>query len=104
MQVLGQNKKTVTIYFIVCSLTGPIMGVVIGGLVFSRLGGYNSPKAFPLCVLIFTIGGAVGFPIPFVDNFKLCALLLWAQFFCGGFIMPVLTGILLNKVPPSLRT
>lgn len=43
VQVLGAKKDSAILYFIVCSLTGPILGVVMGGYIFSRLGGYNAP-------------------------------------------------------------
>jgi MFS family permease len=51
-----------------------------------------------------TIGGCCGLLSVFSNNFYIVIFLLWSQFFCGGFVMPVLTGTLLNMVPPSLRT
>lgn len=49
-------------------------------------------------------GATSGFPIAFITTFEVVAFLLWVSFFCGGFCMPVLTGILLNTCPPVLRT
>ncbi len=68
------------------------------------MGGYTSPAAYPVAVLVMSMGALVGFPIPLVDNYILVILFLWGQFFCGGFCMPVLTGILLNTVPTPVRT
>lgn len=81
-----------------------MVGVVCGGFIFHKIGGYTSPKAYPLTVFVMVLGGAFGAPSPFVNNIYFCAALLWGQFFCGGFCMPVLTGILLNTVPVPLRT
>jgi hypothetical protein len=75
-----------------------------GGFVFNKIGGYTDPKALPLAVFMTTLAGTSGLPIIFIDDFKICITLLWMQFFFGGFSMPVLTGILLNTVPPSMRT
>jgi MFS family permease len=55
-------------------------------------------------VLVITIGGLCGVPSVAVNSVYGAMILLWIQFFCGGFTMPVLTGILLNMIPPSLRT
>jgi len=38
-------KETVTLYFSVTSLSAPIGGVIIGGIVTSKLGGYNTVKS-----------------------------------------------------------
>ncbi len=40
VQVLGQTKSSATIYFAIAAITGPVGGVILGGVVFSRLGGY----------------------------------------------------------------
>ena len=63
--------------FTICSLTGPILGVVIGGCIFSRIGGYNSPNAYPLAVVVMFLGASCGLPLVFLDNFYGVAGLLW---------------------------
>lgn len=104
MTVLGQTKETAFLTFTVCALTGPILGVVLGGYIFSNIGGYNSPNAYPIAVVVMFLGASCGIPLVFTDNFYGVSALLWGQFFFGGFCMPVLTGILLNTCPASLRT
>jgi hypothetical protein len=54
-----------------------VLGVVMGGWIFTIIGGYNSPKALPVAVIVMVIGGFCGFPIVFVSNFYLAAFLLW---------------------------
>jgi hypothetical protein len=39
-------------------------------------------------------------PIPFIDDFYICISILWVLLFFGGFMLPILTGILLNSVEP----
>ena len=79
-------------------------GVIIGGIIFNKIGGYESPKAYPLCVLIMSIGSTIGFPLPFVTDPNLSALLVWVEFFCGGFCMPALIALQIANVPPSAKT
>jgi hypothetical protein len=51
--------------------------VVIGGWLFTKMGGYNSPKAFPTAVFIIVAGGCFGFPMAFTSNFYISSTLLW---------------------------
>ena len=41
-EVLHANHDTVTIYFSVTTLSGPVAGVVVGGILTTKLGGYSS--------------------------------------------------------------
>lgn len=93
-----------TIYFSIAAITGPVSGVIIGGVVFTRIGGFESPKAYPLCVLIMGIGSCIGFPLPFVKHILFSASLVWIQFFCGGFCLPALMALQISNVPPSAKT
>ena len=43
-QVLGAPKDTVTSYFTIITLSGPIGGVITGGIVTQNYGGYNTEK------------------------------------------------------------
>ena len=101
---IGQSESVVFISFAIISVTGPVLGVVVGGNVTTALGGYNSEKSLILssCVSVFCLCCAA--PIPFFDNFYVVAILLWLLLFFGGFILPCMTGIMLNTVDQSLKT
>lgn len=43
--VLDIEPHTATLYFVVVSLSAPIGGVIVGGIVTTAYGGYNDPKA-----------------------------------------------------------
>lgn len=75
--MLHEKKETAFICYIVGSLTGPILGVVLGGYVFSWIGGYTSPKALPVAILVSLAGGCCGMPVCFISNFKAVCALLW---------------------------
>jgi len=91
-------EEIVFISFGIISITGPVLGVVVGGNITTKLGGYNSEKAAKICALtsIFCLGCAM--PIPFLSNFKIVAVLLWFLLFFGGAILPAMTGMMLNTV------
>lgn len=43
-------------------------------------------------------------PVPWLDNFRPFAFFMWFLLFFGGFILPPLTGIMLNSVEEHQRT
>jgi len=99
--VMNVNKGTVFTMFGAVSITGPVLGVVVGGYVTTALGGYNSEKALytTLGLSCFCLLSAL--PIPFIYNndlYIVVVVLLWFLLFAGGFILPCMTGIMLNTV------
>jgi hypothetical protein len=59
------------------AVTGPVLGVVAGGYIFNKIGGYTHPKALPLAVFMTIMAGTSGIPIIFIDDFRICISLLW---------------------------
>jgi MFS transporter, Spinster family, sphingosine-1-phosphate transporter len=43
--VLHVPAQTATYYFVIVSLSAPIGGVIVGGIITSAYGGYNTRKA-----------------------------------------------------------
>ena len=91
-------------YFSFTCLTAPISGVVVGGIIFSNIGGYNSPKAFGLCVLLGFFAAICALPVPFLHEKMFIYIFVWLLFFFGASILPTMTGIMLNSVPVERRT
>jgi hypothetical protein len=58
-------------------------------------GGYSSPKALKICVIIGVLANCAALPIPFIDEFFYIKFLLWSLLFFGGFVLPIATGIML---------
>lgn len=42
--VMGATPELAAIYYVALSFTGPIVGVIVGGIVTQCVGGYNSTK------------------------------------------------------------
>ena len=75
--VLDVKKSDALIHFSVAAITGPVLGVLIGGYVFSRIGGYESPRAYPICMVVMSMGSFIGFPLPLFDAHIMTSFLLW---------------------------
>lgn len=88
-------------YFSTVSLTAPIGGVIIGGIVTSAYGGYNTKKAQKIQCIMGCCAVASALPIPLMSqpkDFYLVGFLFWLLLFFGGFILPPVTGIMINSV------
>jgi len=102
--ILQLEEEIVFTTFGIVSITGPVTGVVVGGNVTTKLGGYNSQKSLYLTCIIALLCLFCAMPIPFVMNYPAFVALLWFLLFCGGFILPSMTGIMLNTVDQNLKT
>lgn len=102
--VLEVPSDEVFYFYSFTCLSAPFLGIVSGGLVFSSVGGYNSPKAFPLLIFVGILAGASAIPAPFVHAKYTMYLLMWFLFYFGAFLLPTMTGIMLNSVDVQRRT
>jgi len=105
--VINVNKSTVFTMFGIVSITGPVFGVLIGGYVTAALGGYTTKKAMYYTCLLSIFCFFCALPITYVNNKNnvgVIMICLWFLLFAGGFILPCMTGIMLNTVRPNLRT
>ena len=65
------------IMFVALALTGPIVGVLIGGQVIQAYGGYNNPRSMYICLGLSVIASAVGLPLPFLVDYRVFMSFLW---------------------------
>ena len=98
------KPETVFITFAIVSITGPVLGVIVGGNVTTALGGYNSKKALYLSVAVSIFSCCSAIPIAFINNYALFVALLWILLFFGGSVLPCMTGIMLNTVDRHFKT
>ena len=95
---LNTTEKERVFYFTFTSFTAPIIGVVIGGIFTTKLGGYNSKSAQIVQCSMSVLAVFFAFPIPFLNSFPAFLGLLWMVLFAGGFCLPSVTGIMINSV------
>ena len=91
-------------FFAFTCLTAPFMGVILGGIGFSALGGYNSPRSFRCLLILSIIGTFFAHPIPFSSVKLTVYTIIWLTLFIGALMLPTLTGVMLNSVQESRRT
>lgn len=102
--VLDVKADEVFYFYAFTCLSAPFLGLVTGGIVFSSIGGYNSPKAFPLMIVVGVLACCVSWPAPFLHSKVAMYLMMWLLFYFGAFLLPTMTGIMLNSVNEERRT
>ena len=98
MNVLDVPHDQAVTYFSITSFTAPVGGVIIGGIMTSAYGGYNSKKAMKLQCYMSILSCSFGIVIPFLSNFKYVGICFWALLFFGGCFLPSVTGIMICSV------
>jgi hypothetical protein len=54
INVLGFTAGEAFSTFAITALTGPVLGAIIGGVLINTLGGYNQPRAYTICLSIYS--------------------------------------------------
>lgn len=104
IDVLLLDKSDVGKVFIAICLTGPIAGVILGGLFVQKvIGGYEYKNSSLFIVVQLTIAAVLIIPIYYMDTLFQIALNLWLLMFFGGSTMPIIQGITISSLPPGLR-
>ena len=91
------------IVFAVVSITAPTLGVVVGGKISEKLGGYTGKNALLFCFICSILASLLAFPIPYINRFEVVSVLLWLEFFVGGAILPTLTGLMISSIQKNMR-
>jgi hypothetical protein len=78
--------------------------MIFGGLVTSKLGGFNSKKAIYTSLGMLFFACIAGTPMPHLNIFWIFAIDMWLLLFVGAFAVPTLTGMMLSAVAERDRT
>lgn len=108
--VLKIDDTPVFISFAVCCITGPTAGVLFGGFVVHKIGGYESKYSLLVCLIFSILASACALPIVLFDTLIYFDINLWLLLFFGGGILPTLTGIyfiylglIISSLPNDLK-
>jgi hypothetical protein len=79
-KVLLVPAEKILIVFIITCITAPSLGIVIGGCIVQKLGGYQSKHSILVCFIFALLAWVLAIPIYFVD-FTGFAFCLWLILF-----------------------
>jgi MFS family permease len=100
------SMNTIVFGFGATSVTAPICGVVLGGVLLDRLGGYqhNLQRAAKFSAACGILAAWFGFLACYMQTTATFIAALWMMLFVGAANVPASTGILMAVVPPSMRS
>lgn len=108
--VISFQRKLVQVHTIFVCIAGsaPIIGIVAGGAISDRLGGYASSEGAERTALLSTVWAVVAAisgacaaavrPGPEMWRFMAVASCIWVQLLFGAALLPPTTGLLLRSV------
>jgi MFS family permease len=107
VSVLKVDLTVVVFGFTITSATAPIFGVLFGGWMVDRLGGYKGVRGLNVAAKSSAIFGLIavlcGVPAIFITSFLPFIALIWLLLFFGGAVLPPATGIVMSSVPQEMR-
>ena len=99
---IEDEMKRLYAFSIVC-LTSPTCGLLLGGYIVDKLGGYSKKSALIFCLIVSLISIIPGIPLPLVDSIFLYALFLWLLLFFGASTLPTMTGLSIACLPKNVQ-
>ena len=96
------EKKRLYCFSFVC-LTSPTLGLIIGGYIIDKIGGYSKKGALVFSLVVSLCSMIPTIPIPLVNGLYLYAFFLWLLLFFGGALLPPLQGIIIACLPRNVQ-
>ena len=106
IEILDLEPLLVNIIFSAISITAPLSGVIVGGTISDKYGGYkgkNTIKAIKMIIAFGLVSFAFAFPMGFLFQIIYLSVLLWTFLFFGAAIIPIGTGVMISAVPISCQ-
>ena len=106
IEILDIEPLLVNIIFSAISITAPLSGVIVGGTISDKYGGYkgkNTIKAIKMIIAFGLVSFAFAFPMGFLFQIIYLSVLLWTFLFFGAAIIPIGTGVMISAVPKSCQ-
>ena len=101
--VLVVNKNVKFIYYTILCLTGPILGVLIIGIVMQKIGGYDSRKGMILILVLNAIADAISVVFTLTLNTFVSLASAWIYLFCLAAVTPLQGGIIIASLSKELK-
>ena len=99
--LVEESKKF--IYYIVICMTGPVLGIIVIGIIITKLGGYASKNGMIFILLINIIGSIISIFITISLNTFISLGSAWLYLFCFAAVSPLHGGIIIASLPKELK-
>ena len=101
---LDIRDETKRLYgFATVCLTSPTLGLLLGGYIVDKLGGYRKKGALVFCFIVSIFVCIPAIPLPMVNSLLSYACLLWLLLFFGAQLIPPFQGIIIACLPKNIQ-
>ena len=101
--VLGLEKEIKNTIYIILSVSGPILGILIIGFIMQKIGGYASRKGMVLIIVLNVIASIISIFITISLNAVISLGACWIYLFCLAAITPLQGGVIIASLPQELK-
>ena len=84
-------------------MTGPILGVLICGIICSKIGGYTSRKGMHFILTLNVVACISSIFITATLNAVLSLIACWLYLFCYAAVTPLQGGVIIASLPKDLK-
>ncbi len=95
-KILKVKEDLIFTTFSVIRFTGPVMGMLISGLIVQKCGGYESKHSILFAFLFSAVECICGIFMTRIDKLEYLAPVLWCVSFFFGCTYPILIGIIFD--------
>ena len=106
IEILNVEPIVVNVIFAIISITAPLSGVLFGGTLSDKYGGYKGKyetKALQMCTAFGILAFFFGLPMGFMFQITYLSILLRTFLFFGAAIIPIGTGVMISCVPKDCQ-
>ena len=101
--VLHVEENLKFFLFIILSVSGPILGILIIGIIMQKIGGYGSRKGMVLIIILNVIASLISITITVSLNTFISLASCWIYLFCLAAISPLQGGLIIASLPQELK-
>lgn len=102
-KVLDVEENNKFIYYIVLCMTGPILGILICGIIMSKIGGYTSKKGMIFILILNIAACIISLFITISLNTFISLASAWFYLFCFAAVTPLQGGVIIASLPLELK-
>ena len=102
-EVLEIKEKLKFILYIILCMTGPVIGILICGIICSKIGGYASKNGMIFILLLNILACIASLLITATLNPVLSLGACWLYLFCYAAVTPLQGGVIISSLPKSLK-
>ena len=101
LEVEDETKRLYS-FSVVC-LTSPTLGLILGGFIVDKLGGYSKKSALIFTLIASLLSILTAIPLPLVNSLYLYAGFLWILLFFGASLIPTIQGVSIACLPKDIQ-